>query len=98
MDSTLIGSWKLSIRIIRHAHDVLRTTPNHAVAIEVVERNVATIIKLAPNSIRKLKLTPAEIADTLEKMEGPSLYPIVALAIGTGARRGKILAQRDNRL
>ena len=35
-----------------------------------------------------------EIADTLEKMEGHSLYPIVALAIGTGARRGEIAALR----
>jgi len=92
---TLIGLGKLSTRSIRHAHGVLRTALNHAAAIEVVERNVASIIKpptLERSEIATLK--EDEIADTLEKMEGHSLYPIVALAIGTGARRGEIAALR----
>jgi integrase len=92
---TLIGLGKLSTRSIRHAHGVLRTALNHAAAIEVVERNVASIIK--PPTLERSEITTLkedEIADTLEKMEGHSLYPIVALAIGTGARRGEIAALR----
>ena len=92
---TLIASDKLSTRSIRHAHGVLRTAINHAAAIEVVERNVASIIK--PPAIQRSEikiLTADEIADALDKMKGHSLYPIVALAIGTGARRGEIAALR----
>jgi integrase len=38
-------------------------------------------------------LTSDQIATTLEKMrDHPSMFPIVALAIGTGARRGEIAA------
>jgi integrase len=91
----MIGSGELSIRSIRHAHGVLRTALNHATAIEVVERNVAAIIK--PPALQRSEitiLTAEEIADALEQMEGHSLYPIVALAIGTGARRGEIAALR----
>ena len=92
---TLIGSGKLSTRSIRAAHGVLRTAINHAAAIEIVERNVASIIKPpAPERAEITILTADEIADALEQMEGHSLYPIVALAIGTGARRGEIAALR----
>ncbi len=92
---TLISEGKLSNRSIRHAHGVLRTALNHATAIEIVERNVASIIK--PPAIQRSEikiLTADEIADALDKMKGHSLYPIVALAIGTGARRGEIAALR----
>lgn len=93
---TLIGEGKLSTRSIRHAHGVLRTALNHAAAIEVVERNVASIIR--PPALQKPEieiLTAEEIADTLAKLKDhPSIFPIVALAIGTGARRGEIAALR----
>src|SRR3546814_109885 len=42
---TLIAEGGLSTRSIRHAHGVLRTALNHAAAIEIVERNVASIIR-----------------------------------------------------
>ncbi|MCK5088774.1 MAG: site-specific integrase, partial [Hyphomicrobiaceae bacterium] len=80
---------------IRHAHGVLRTALSHAAAVEIVERNVASIIK--PPKVEQTKaaiLTDGQIADMLAKIEGLSLYPIVALAIGTGARRGEIAALR----
>ena len=92
---TLISEGKLSNRSIRHAHGVLRTALNHATVIEIVERNVASIIK--PPAIERSEitiLTADEIAGALDKMKGHSLYPIVALAIGTGARRGEIAALR----
>lgn len=92
---TLIGLGKLSTRSIRHAHGVLRTALNYAAAIEVVERNVASIIK--PPALERLEitiLTADEIGTVLEKIEGHSLFSIVALAIGTGARRGEIAALR----
>lgn len=91
----LIGAGEISKRSIRHAHGVLRTALGHAAAVELVERNVASIIKPPKAEQTKVAiLTAGQIADTLAKTEGLSLYPIVALAIGTGARRGEIAALR----
>lgn len=93
---SLIAEGRLSTRSIRHAHGVLRTALAHAAAIEIVERNVAALIK--PPALQRPEmeiLTADEIAATLAKLEDhPSLYPIAALAIGTGARRGEIAALR----
>jgi integrase len=89
----------ISIRSIRHAHGVLRTALAHAAAVELVERNVATLIK-PPKLVRKEVdiLTSDQIADALGKLEGHSICPIATLAIGTGARRGEIAALRWNDL
>ena len=35
-------------------------------------------------------LTADQIADVLRKLDGQALYPIVALTLGTGMRRGEI--------
>ena len=91
----LIHEGKISRRTIRHAHGILRTALGHAAAVELVERNVASIVK--PPKLEPTKatvLTAEQVADTLDRMKGHSLYPIVALAIGTGARRGEIAALR----
>jgi len=88
-----LGKSGLSVRSIRHAHAVLRTALAHAAAIELLDRNVASIIKPPKLERKEVEiLTADEIADSLTKLEGHSLYPIVALAIGTGARRGEIAA------
>lgn len=90
-----LGKSGLSVRSVRHAHGVLRTALNHAAKLELVERNVARII--GPPALERKEieiLTANQIADTLKKLAGHSLYPIVALAIGTGARRGEIAALR----
>ncbi len=89
------GYHRQFIKSIRHAHGVLRTALAHAAAVELIERNVCTIIQ-APKVVRtEVEILNAEqIADALRKLEGHPLYPIVALAIGTGARRGEIAALR----
>ncbi len=40
-----LGKTGISIKSIRHAHGVLRTALAHAAAVELIERNVCTIIK-----------------------------------------------------
>ena len=94
-----LGKTGISIRSIRHAHGVLRTALAHATAVEIVERNVASIIK-PPKPVRtEVEILNAEqISGALRKLEGHSIYPIAALAIGTGARRGEIAALRWNDL
>lgn len=85
----------LSIRSIRHAHGCLRTALAHAAAMEIIERNVARIVR--PPKLERTAveiLTSDQIADTLRKLEGHPFYPVAALAIGTGARRGEIAGLR----
>lgn len=85
----------LSVRSILHARGVLVTALAHAAAIEIVERNVASIVKPPKPVKRKVEiLEKDQIIETLGKLEGHSIYPIAALAIGTGARRGEIAALR----
>ena len=90
----LIQQGRLATRTIRHAHGLLRTALAHATAVEIVERNVAAVISPPKlTGTREVAILDAgQIAATLEKVRGHPLYPIVALAIGTGARRGEIAA------
>ena len=90
-----LGKTGISIRSIRHAHGVLRTALAHAAAVEIVERNVATVIRPPKQARTEVEILNAEqITDALQKLRGHSIYPIFALAIGTGARRGEIAARR----
>jgi integrase len=85
----------ISIRSVQHAHGVLRSALTYAASAELVERNVAALVK-APKAARKKPtiLKAGEIGNSLAKLEGLSIYPIAALAVGTGARRGEIAALR----
>ncbi len=90
-----LGKTGISVGSIRLAHTVLRTALAHAAAVEIVERNVASIIKPPTVPRAEVEILNAEqIADVLRKLEGHSIYPIVALAIGTGARRGELAGLR----
>ncbi|MDA0342065.1 MAG: site-specific integrase, partial [Proteobacteria bacterium] len=93
---TLIRDTNLSTRSIRHAHGVLRTALAYAAAIEIIPRNVATIIKPPTLESPEIEiLTSDQVADAMAKLaDHPSLYPIFCIAIGTGARRGEIAALR----
>ena len=85
----------ISVGSVRLAHGILRTALAHAAAVELVERNVASVVR-PPKLVRaEVKILNAEqIADVVKKLEGNSIYPIVVLAIGTGARRGELAALR----
>lgn len=91
----LIVSGDLSTRSIRHAHAVLRTALAHATAIEIVARNIATIIRPPKQERSKpVILTSDQVSETLQKLKGNSIYTVAVVAIGTGARRGEIAALR----
>jgi integrase len=88
--STLIASG-LSVRSVRHAHGCLRSALAHAASVEIVSRNVAKLVR-SPKLVKKMPviLKAGQIADALANLEGLSIYPIAAVALGTGARRGEI--------
>jgi integrase len=89
----LIDEGRLAPSTIAAAHGALRTAIAHAVKTEILARNVAKII--SPPKVEKdevVSLTEDQVADVLDKLSGDPVYPIAAVAIGTGARRGEIAA------
>ena len=61
----------------------------------MLSRNVASAVRPPKIEGREIEmLTAAQIGDVLAKLEGHTLYPIVALALATGMRRGELLALR----
>ena len=89
----LIDEGKVGLRTLANAHGALRTALARAVTDEVLARNVARIAKPPKWETAEVAiLTKDQIADVLDKLAGHPLYPIVATAIGTGARRGEIAA------
>jgi len=83
----------LSARTVGHAHRVLRRGLERALRLEIVSRNVAAAFHPPKAEAAEVAiLSPDEMSDVLANLEEHSLYPIVALALGTGMRRGEICA------
>lgn len=83
----------LSARTVGHAHRVLHRALERALRLEIIPRNVAAIIR--PPKVQAAEiaiLTPAQMADVLAQLDGHPLHPVVALALGTGMRRGELCA------
>jgi integrase len=89
------GGRSLSPRTVGHAHRVLHRALQRAVENETLSRNVASVIR-APNvEAKEIEiLSLEEIGVVLARLDGHDLYPIVALALSTGLRRGELLALR----
>jgi integrase len=82
----------LSARTVGHAHRVLRLVLQCAVKNRTVPRNVASIHSPPKVETGEVEILSADqIADVLAKLDGHALYPIVALALATGMRRGELL-------
>ena len=82
----------LSPRTIGHAHRLLRLVLKSAMANSTLSRNVAAVHsppKVEDEEIEILSVD--QIADVLAKLDGHTLYPIVALALATGMRRGELI-------
>ena len=87
----LLDEGKISARTIGHAHGTLRTALAHATKNEILQRNVARIIQSPAAEKADIDiLTEDQVADALARLDGHPLYPIIAVAVGTGARRGEI--------
>jgi integrase len=85
----------LSARTVGHAHRVLHRALERAVKNETLSRNVSSAVSPPKIEAREIDiLTGEQIASVLSKLEGHELYPIVALALATGMRRGELLALR----
>ena len=83
----------LSPRTVGHVHRVLHKALVVAVEWGLIQQNPASVAKPPPVASTEIEiLTEAEAATVLRRLRGRSLYPIVALALATGMRRGELLA------
>src|SRR5262249_23408812 len=78
-----------------HIHRVIHRMLRHAAQWSLVHPNVAPLVDAPSVKSTEIEiLTAAEIARVLEALRGKSLFPIVQTALGTGLRRGELLALR----
>jgi integrase len=89
------GGRPLSAQTVGHAHRVLQRALNRAIAGKKLFRNVAGLKESRPPKVEQPQieiLSPQQIEDCLAKLAGHEFYPIVVAALGTGLRRGELLA------
>lgn len=85
----------LADRTRLHLHRVVHTMLKHAAQWGVVARNVATMVDAPRAQAQEIEiLSPMQVQTVLETLRGRALYPIIALALGTGLRRSELLALR----
>lgn len=83
----------LSDRVIRAIHANCRSALEKAVQEGLIRTNPAIGCKLPPKKSREMKvLTPSEIIRFLNRAKEEGYYELFLLELGTGMRRGEILA------
>jgi integrase len=83
----------LAARTVGHAHRILHRAFEHALRLELVSRNPAHAVRPPrPNAPEVEILSAAQMTEVLAAFEEHPLHAIVALALGTGMRRGELCA------
>jgi integrase len=85
----------LSVRSVQIIHATLRAMLAEAVREELLERNVAAIVRApasVPDEVRPW--APDEAAVFLQSAESDRLYALFAVGVGLGLRRGELLGLR----
>jgi integrase len=85
----------LSPRSVQIIHATLRAMLAEAVREELIERNVASIVR--PPSVRQEEVrpwSPEEAAKFLKAARQDRLYALFAVGVGLGLRRGELLGLR----
>jgi integrase len=86
------GGRPLAARTVGHAHRVLHRALQRALESETLNRNVASIIRPPKVEMAEIEILDAEqVALVLHRLSGHDLFPIAALALATGMRRGELL-------
>lgn len=86
----------LAPRKVKHVHRLLHRALWHAAKPwRIAQQNVAALVEPPKvDSEEIVILSPERIKQLLRHVEGRTLWPILALAPSTGARRGELLALR----
>jgi integrase len=78
-----------------HLHRVVSTMLKHAMQWGVVARNVAGMVDAPRVKARELEvLSPDQVRRVLDALHQPEVKSIASVALGTGLRRGELLALR----
>lgn len=86
---------QLAPRTVIHAYRVLRAALQEALLLNLVPRNVAGAVERPKPGKRQVSILKAdEVRAVLKALKGHTIYPMVALALSTGARRSELLALR----
>ena len=85
----------LSARSVTHLFNTLRTILRWGVKMGMLVRNAADAVEPPRFERKEMRaLDPAGVARLLEAAQGTDLRAVTAVAIGTGLRRGELLALR----
>jgi integrase len=93
--ATLQREKGLAARTVLHVHRCVHRMLRHAAQWGVVHQNVATLVD-AP-SVQEAEidiLTPGEVQAVLRTLKGRPIYALATVVLGTGMRRGEMLALR----
>jgi integrase len=93
--ATLQRDKGLAARTVLHVHRAVHRMLRHAAQWGVVHQNAATLVD-AP-SVQEAEidiLTPGEVQAVLRTLKGQPIYALATVALGTGMRRGEMLALR----
>lgn len=89
------GGRRLAPRTVGHVHRLIHRALGHAATWGVCAQNVASVVnppKVAETEL--MILAEEQIGAVLRHLEGRTLRPIIAFLLGTGCRRGEVLALR----
>jgi integrase len=85
----------LAARSVAYVHRLLHRALGHATIWGVTSQNVAAVVSPPPAPDADIAiLTEVQIKTVLEHLNGRTLRPIVSFLLGTGCRRGEVLALR----
>ncbi len=85
----------LSARTVAHVFNTLRTILRWGVKMGFLVRNIAEAVDRPRFDRKEMRvLDPVGVAQLLRAAQGTELAAVVAVAIGTGLRRGELLALR----
>lgn len=90
-----LGRAGLHPRTVLHAHRVVHRMLRHAAQWGVVHSNAAALVDAPTAKATEIEiLTAAQIKAVLSSIKDQPLYLIAMVALGTGMRRGELLALR----
>jgi integrase len=85
----------LSPRTVTHVHRALHRALRHAVLWKVVQSNAASTASAPRVESSEIEiLQPDQIKRVMAELRGHPVYPLMVTALGSGARRGELLALR----
>ena len=85
----------LSPRTVGHVHRLMHRALRDAVTWTIIPTNPASLVKPPKVEATEIEVLREDaIAGALDKLRGRAMYPIAALALATGMRRGELLALR----